>query len=113
MIMIFGQFLLDSFWTSVGATQALVHLGQLLFPILIRDIDARVRYVGHQFWWGHKAIKETGDSVHLQSEIDSVYRRADENNMMYNSLKFNFMSYSHFDISSNVYQIQNLFMLNT
>ncbi len=78
-------------WCTSGVPQGSV-LGPLLFLILMYDITKGVlhsilsSFADDTKVW--KGITSLRDEVHLQSDLDLIYAWAEENNMEFNSKKF-------------------------
>ena len=72
-------------------------LGPLLFLILLNNIDENIRDAFLSSFADDTrigmAINSSEDILSLQSDLDKVYKWADENNMMLNPLKFEMMHY--------------------
>lgn len=72
-------------------------LGPLLFLVLIGDIDEKVKSsfvssFADDTRIGRK-IKDSSDVQALQDDLDAIYQWADDNNMQFNSGKFECIKY--------------------
>ena len=82
-------------WVLSGVPQGSV-LGPLLFIIMIYDIDAKVihsslaSYADDTRIW--RKILDSGDNL-LQCDLDNVYAWANDNNMLFNNMKFESLSF--------------------
>ena len=89
-----------------GVPQGTV-LGPLLFLILISDINQNVRYsTVSSFADDTRVFKEISthdDCMKLQNDLQHIYNWASENNMCFNSCKFEKLHYSHRKESINVF----------
>lgn len=72
-------------------------LGPLLFLVLINDIDENVKNAFLSSFADDTrvgmAVKNCEDVTNLQSDLDEVYKWADDNNMVLNSSKFELIKY--------------------
>ena len=86
-------------------------LGPLLFLVLIGDIDADINSAFLSSFADDtrvgKGIKTANDASQLQSELQSVYRWAHDNNMEFNGLKFQTLKYGRDDDIKESYEYVN------
>ena len=72
-------------------------LGPLLFLIMIGDIDKNLNHTFLKSFAddtrASKGVKDVKDVTHLQEDLNEIYSWSEENNMEFNSTKFEAMRY--------------------
>ena len=87
-------------------------LGPLLFMVLLSDIDSDTESDIISFADDTRiylGVNYTNSSENFKYDLDTIYLWADQNNMQFNSLKFNLLSLTHRCPSSNIYLTKDKF----
>ena len=73
-------------------------LGPLLFLILMTDIDAQVKFSSVSSFADDtrvcKGVSSISDVDHFQTDLFHIYNWAEDNNMVFNNLKFELLRYN-------------------